>query len=61
MVGGSQPAGTVSLLFSDVAGSTGLLQRLGAERYAASLARQRELLRAAFVGERAFVTEVQPG
>ena len=35
----AQPAGTVTLLFTDVEGSTLLLERLGAERYAEALAR----------------------
>jgi class 3 adenylate cyclase len=29
-----QPTGTVTLLFSDIEGSTRLLERLGADRYA---------------------------
>jgi predicted ATPase/class 3 adenylate cyclase len=43
-----QPVGTVSLLFSDIEGSTALLERLGAERYGAVLSRHRDLLRDAF-------------
>src|SRR5919199_1149846 len=42
-----RPAGTVTLLFTDIAGSTRLLQRLGA-RYPAVLAQYRTLLRASF-------------
>ena len=41
------PTGTVTLLFSDIEGSTALLRRLG-ERYGAALSAQRALLRAAF-------------
>jgi predicted ATPase/class 3 adenylate cyclase len=41
------PTGTVTLLFSDIEGSTGLLSRLG-EQYAEALSAQRALLRAAF-------------
>jgi class 3 adenylate cyclase len=41
------PGGTVTLLFTDVDGSTELIKRLG-ERYGAALAQHRELLRAAF-------------
>ena len=41
------PAGTVTLLFTDIEGSTRLLQRLG-ERYADVLAECRHLLRSAF-------------
>jgi class 3 adenylate cyclase len=43
------PTGTLTLLFSDVEGSTALLQRLGA-RYAGVLDEHRRLLRAAFQG-----------
>jgi class 3 adenylate cyclase len=41
------PTGTVTLLFTDIEGSTRLLQQLG-ERYASILAECRRLLRAAF-------------
>jgi class 3 adenylate cyclase len=40
------PTGTVTFLFTDIEGSTRLLQRLGAE-YSALLAKHRQLLRAA--------------
>jgi predicted ATPase/class 3 adenylate cyclase len=43
-----QPSGRVGLLFSDVEGSTRLLQRLGADRYAEVLDRHCALLRDAF-------------
>ena len=43
-----QPTGTVTLLFTDVEGSTLLLERLGAERYAEVLAEHRRVLREAF-------------
>jgi predicted ATPase/class 3 adenylate cyclase len=39
------PTGTVTFLFSDVEGSTKLLQELGAERYAAALAEHRRVVR----------------
>jgi predicted ATPase/class 3 adenylate cyclase len=55
----SQPSGTVSFLFSDVEGSTGLLQRLGAERYGEVLARHRELLRAAFAAEQGYEVDCE--
>ena len=42
-----QPTGTVTLLFTDVEGSTRLLERLGTERYADVLEVHRRLLRAA--------------
>ena len=41
------PSGTVTFLFTDIAGSTKLLQELGND-YAEALARHRRLLRAAF-------------
>ena len=43
-----QPHGTVTLLFSDIEGSTRLLQELGRERYAETLDLHRRLLREAF-------------
>src|ERR671932_1190667 len=42
------PGGTVTLLFTDIEGSTRLLQALGGERYAGVLAAHQRLLRAAF-------------
>ena len=44
------PAGTVTFLFSDIEGSTRLLQKLGA-RYAGILEEQREILRRAVSDE----------
>jgi predicted ATPase/class 3 adenylate cyclase len=44
----AQPNGTVTLLFTDIEGSTRLLQVLGRERYAEALERHRRLLRNAF-------------
>ena len=44
---GELPAGTITMLFSDIEGSTALLRRLG-DRYADVLLAQRALLRAAF-------------
>ena len=41
------PAGAVTMLFSDIEGSTALLSRLG-DRYREALSAQRALLRAAF-------------
>jgi predicted ATPase/class 3 adenylate cyclase len=43
-----QPSGTVTFLFTDIEGSTRLLQQLGPDRYAESLDAHRRLLRAAF-------------
>jgi class 3 adenylate cyclase/tetratricopeptide (TPR) repeat protein len=42
------PSGTVTFLFTDIEGSTRLLQQLGAERYATLQAEHHRLLRAAF-------------
>jgi predicted ATPase/class 3 adenylate cyclase len=50
-VRGDLPAGTVTFLFTDVEGSTRLLQQLGAEGFAAALAEHRRLLREAFAAE----------
>ena len=44
---GELHAGTITMLFSDIEGSTALLRRLG-DRYAEALSAQRALLRAAF-------------
>jgi predicted ATPase len=42
------PGGTVTFLFTDIEGSTRLLQELGSEAYARSLAEHRRMLRNAF-------------
>jgi len=42
------PVGTVTFLFTDIAGSTRLLQESGAQRYADTLAEHRRVLREAF-------------
>ena len=44
----SLPTGTVTFLFTDIEGSTALLQRLGDRRYAEVLEEHRRLLRDAF-------------
>ena len=49
LVGRDLPSGTVTFLFTDVEGSTRLLQELGAEGYAEALAEHRRVLRVAFV------------
>jgi predicted ATPase len=43
-----QPSGTVTLVFTDVEGSTRLLRELGRDAYQAALGRQRGIVRAAF-------------
>jgi predicted ATPase len=45
------PAGTVTFLFTDVEGSTGLLRDLGAEAYADALAEHRRVIREACAAE----------
>ncbi len=47
LLAGDLPSGTVTLLFSDMEGSTALLRRLG-DRYGEALSAQRALLRAEF-------------
>jgi predicted ATPase/class 3 adenylate cyclase len=47
-VRGDLPSGTVTFLFTDVEGSTKLLDQLGPERYAEALAEHRRILREAF-------------
>src|SRR6266550_4020971 len=54
----SLPTGTVSLLCTDIEGSTGLLQTLG-ERYAEALAEHRRLLRSAFAEHRGCEVDTQ--
>lgn len=43
-----QPTGTVTMLFTDIEGSTRLLERLGPERYREALDQHRRLMREAF-------------
>jgi len=45
---GALPTGTVTFLFTDIEGSTTLLQRLGDRRYAEVLAEHQRLFRGAF-------------
>ena len=45
---GELPRGTVTFLFTDIEGSTRLLEELGAENYGAALAEHRRVLREAF-------------
>jgi predicted ATPase/class 3 adenylate cyclase/DNA-binding CsgD family transcriptional regulator len=52
------PTGTVTLLFTDIEGSTLLLQQLG-ERYAEMLATCRQLLRSAFLQWNGFEVDTQ--
>lgn len=43
------PSGTVTLVFTDISGSTRLLDELGEQRYGRALADHREVVRTAFV------------
>jgi class 3 adenylate cyclase len=42
------PAGTVTVLLTDIEGSTRLIEELGEDRYVAALAEHRQVLREAF-------------
>jgi class 3 adenylate cyclase len=53
------PRGTVSLLFTDIEGSTRLLEAVGAERYVPSLEDHRRLLREAFTSRGGVEVEMQ--
>ena len=56
---GGLPSGTVTLLFTDIEGSTRLLQELGRERYVEALTAHRRLLRRAFSDAGGFEVEMQ--
>jgi class 3 adenylate cyclase len=53
------PAGTVTFLFTDVEGSTALLDKLGSDAYAGELARHRRLLRICFEQHRGVEVDSQ--
>ena len=53
------PRGTVTFLFTDVEGSTRLLQEVGAERYAQVISDQRRVLRDAFAAGGGVVVDTQ--
>jgi predicted ATPase/class 3 adenylate cyclase len=53
------PAGTVTLLFTDIEGSTRMLQELGREQYVRALTEHRRLLREAFIGNGGVEVEMQ--
>lgn len=52
------PTGTITLLFTDIEGSTHLLQRIG-ERYAELLDECRTILRAAFSAHHGYEVDTQ--
>src|SRR5688572_30015457 len=53
------PSGTVTFLFTDVEGSTKLLQELGAGGYAGALSAHRRTLREAFAAHRGVEVDTQ--
>ena len=53
------PAGNVTVLFTDIEGSTGLIEELGEEAYLRALAEHRRLLRAAFATHRGVEVDTQ--
>ena len=53
------PAGTVTLLFTDIEGSTKLLDELGAEGYRDALGEHRRLLREAFARHRGYEVDYE--
>lgn len=55
----SLPTGTVTFLFTDIEGSTALLQRLGDARYADVLAEHRQLVRNAFAERQGHEVDTQ--
>jgi len=55
------PVGTVTLVFTDIEGSTKLLHKLGAEACAEALAEHRRLLRDAFVRHGGVEIDTQGG
>jgi class 3 adenylate cyclase len=55
----AQPSGTVTLLFTDIEGSTRLLEELGAAGYREALAEHRRVLREAFVRYRGYEVDYE--
>src|SRR3954454_12139558 len=56
---GSLPQGTVTFLFTDIEGSTGLLERLGREAYGELLERHRTIIRGAVEAAGGGVVDLQ--
>jgi predicted ATPase/class 3 adenylate cyclase len=59
VVHGALPSGTVTFVFTDVEGSTGLLGQLGTSAYAEALADHRRMLREAFASHGGVEVDVQ--
>ena len=55
----AQPTGTVTLFFSDIEGSTRLLEHLGREQYAEALTMHRDILRRAFAGNQGYEVDYE--
>jgi len=54
-----QPSGTVTLVFTDIAGSTHLLRELGQDAYRDALAEQRRIVREAFAGHSGYEVDYE--
>src|SRR5438445_8840096 len=54
-----QPSGTVTLVFTDIEGSTRLLHELGQEGYREALAEQRRIVREAFAGRSGYEVDYE--
>src|SRR5947209_7151055 len=54
-----RPAGTVTFLFTDIEGSTGLLRELGTDRYREALEDHRRILRAVFERHHGYEVDTQ--
>jgi len=54
-----QPTGTVTMLFTDIEGSTRLLERLGTDRYSEALDLHRMVLREAFDRHRGYEVDCE--
>jgi class 3 adenylate cyclase len=59
MSGRELPAGNVTVLFTDIEGSTRLLEELGEPGYIRALAEHRRLLRAAFAAHGGFEVDTR--
>ena len=59
MVDRELPAGSVTLLFTDIEGSTRLIEELGETAYISALVEHRRLLRAAFAAHRGVEVDTQ--
>ena len=59
MTGSELPSGTVTFLFTDIEGSTRLIEELGEEEYVAALGEHRRLLRSAFSTHRGVEVDTQ--